>query len=378
MPGVLDIFSQDGANVGSRSRAYRCRCGAPIFFQNTQCLKCGAELGYEPNSAGLSPLEPAGVSGQLRLARDGQPSAETYVRCANLHTPAACNWLISAADNWKAAEGFCIACRLNQTIPDLSRPENGELWGRIEFAKRRLVSSLLAWEIPVVSKREDPQRGLAFDFLRADDGGPPVVTGHADGLITLNIEEARSSTREEIREQLGEPYRTLLGHLRHEIGHYYWDRLIRDTRWIEDFRRLFGDERADYSEALKRNYKEGPPPDWPTRFISSYASSHPWEDWAETWAHLLHMADTIATATSFGLDPRGLDLNVKPFSRDLLFQPNVPNANHFLAFLNSWITLSAVMNEMSRSMGERDFYPFVMPEAMVAKLHFMYVVIRNS
>jgi hypothetical protein len=204
------------------------------------------------------------------------------------------------------------------------------------------------------------------------------MTGHDNGLITLNIEEARSSTREKIREQMGEPYRTILGHLRHEVGHYYWDRLIQGSTWIDDFRRLFGDEREDYSEALKRNYEHGPPPDWPTRFISSYASCHPWEDWAETWAHMLHISDTLTTAISFGLDPRGLDLEIKPFTSEVLFRPKGTDAERFLKFMNGWTSLTAVMNEMSRSMGERDFYPFALPGPTVTKLSFMYTVVRNE
>jgi hypothetical protein len=235
---------------------------------------------------------------------------------------------------------------------------------------------LLALEIPLASRDEDPARGLAFDFLRSPAEGPRILTGHASGLITLNIEEAQASTRERIRENLNEPYRTVLGHLRHEIGHYYWDRLISDTPWISEFRRLFGDERADYSEALKRHYAAGPPADWPERFVSSYASSHPWEDWAETWAHFLHMADTLTTAMSFGIDPRQLDIQIQEFPREALYQPDEPGAARFLNFFNSWIGLAAVMNEMSRGMGSPDFYPFTLPRSVVAKLHFVFVVTR--
>ena len=188
-----------------------------------------------------------------------------YRRCANLNTPAACNWLLSD-HGIGAKEGLCIACRLNRTIPDLSVPENGVLWGRFEEAKRRMVSTLLALEIPVHSKEENPEKGLAFDFLRSPKDGPRVLTGHDNGLITMNIEEADASIREGIRENLNEPYRTLLGHFRHEVGHYYWDRLIPDTGWIDEFRRLFGDERVDYGESITKNYKEGPPADWQQRF----------------------------------------------------------------------------------------------------------------
>lgn len=379
----LDIFGKRSVSKSVRGgRSFTCRCGAPVFFHNSRCLKCNSELGYEPLLAEVFPIEPAGSGQDWRIVREDQDSSAVYWRCANLDTPAACNWLLSDTMQAGMHEGLCIACRLNRTIPNLSDPkhgqENGDLWGKFEFAKRRMVSSLLAWEIPVVSKKEDPERGLAFDFLRSPEEGPSVLTGHDNGLITLNIEEARSSTREKIREQMGEPYRTVLGHLRHEVGHYYWDRLIANTEWINEFRKLFGDEQQDYSEALKKNYEQGPPADWPSRFISSYASCHPWEDWAETWAHMLHMSDTLATAMSFGLDPRDLDLQITPFTNAVLFQGEEPGAERFLKLINAWITLTAVMNELSRSMGERAFYPFAMPGPTITKLHFMAVVIRTE
>lgn len=379
----LEIFGVRSRSKPVRGgRSYTCRCGAPVFFHNSRCLKCNTELGYEPNLAEVFPIEPTGSGKEWRIVSKDQDANVAYLRCANLDTPAACNWLLSETMQAEMHEGLCIACRLNNTIPNLADPkhgqENGDLWGKFEFAKRRMVSSLLAWEIPVISKKEDPERGLAFDFLRSPDEGPQVLTGHDNGLITINIEEARASTREKIREQMGEPYRTPLGHLRHEVGHYYWDRLIANTEWIEGFRKLFGDERQDYGEALKKNYEQGPPPDWPSRFISSYASCHPWEDWAETWAHMLHMSDTLATAMSFDLDPRELDLQITPFTDAVLFQAKEPGADRFLKLINAFITLTAVMNELSRSMGERAFYPFAMPGLTVTKLHFMTVVIRTE
>jgi hypothetical protein len=357
-------------------RSYHCHRGHAVFFENNSCPTCKAALGYEPILSKVVSIEPIAGTEGWRLSQNEQGARAEYRCCANRDTPAACNWLVSDLDKLELTEGLCIACRLNRTIPDLSVPENGVLWGRIEVAKRRLVSLLLALEIPVKSKAEDPERGLEFDFLRSPAEGPRVLTGHANGLITLNIEEAQASTRERIRENLNEQYRTVLGHLRHEIGHYYWDRLIADTPWIHEFRRLFGDERADYGQALKRHYAAGPPANWATRFVSSYASSHPWEDWAETWSHVLHMADTLATAMSFGLDPRLLDVAIEAFPRESLYQPDEPEAGRFLNFFNAWIRLTAVMNEMSRGMGLPDFYPFTVPQPVVAKLHFIFVVTR--
>jgi hypothetical protein len=253
-------------------------------------------------------------------------------------------------------------------IPNLDNPANGESWRKIEAAKRRLVSSLLGLGLPVVSKAEDPANGLAFDFL-SEEGGK-VMTGHEDGIITLNIAEADDATREGIRQKLHEPYRTILGHLRHEVGHYYWDRLIDGTGWIERFRELFGDERADYAEALQTHYNQGPPPDWQERFVSSYASSHPWEDWAETWAHYLHIGDALNTADSFALDIDSVEMPIDSFESESLSEPDDP----FTRLVNSWVRLTAVLNELSRSMGFRDFYPFVLSNSSIRKLHFVHQV----
>jgi hypothetical protein len=324
------------------------------------------------------PLTPASEPGFWQLAGDDASSGK-YLRCANLDSPAGCNWLVSEQDAAGNSRLLCIACRLNRTIPDLSVPANAVLWSRLEAAKRRLVSSLVALDLPVDSRvDQDAERGLAFDFLSSPPQGPRVLTGHADGIITINIEEADDSARERIREQLHEPYRTVLGHLRHEVGHYYWDRLIAGSPWLDNFRKLFGDEQQDYAAALQRNYQQGPSPGWEQRHVSAYASVHPWEDWAETWAHYLHMVDVLDTALSFGLDIRTLEMEIEPFNRDALFRPNDPGAKRFLSFLNAWIELSAVLNELTRSMGQPDLYPFALPRPAVAKLHFVHLLIAQS
>jgi hypothetical protein len=304
-----------------------------------------------------------------------QEAAPLYRRCLNLSTPARCNWLVPQHDPLK----LCRACRLNRTIPDLAnqaQPDNGYLWGLIELAKRRLVSSLILLQLPVASRiSEDPERGLMFDFLRSPANGPHILTGHDTGLITLNLDEADDAKREAARKAMGEPYRTLLGHFRHEVGHYYWDRLVAATPWMDGFQQLFGDESKDYAASLKRNYAHGPPQDWALHFVSAYASCHPWEDWAECWAHYLHMRDGIDTALSLGLDLDRLDLEVTPFTLDELYQPEHPQAGQFLTFLNHWTRLTTMLNEMSRSMGQSDFYPFVLPVEVVAKLHFIHLVV---
>jgi hypothetical protein len=275
------------------------------------------------------------------------------------------------------ATPLCIACRLNRTIPDLDDADNRRYWHAIELAKRRLVAQLLFLDLPVAPKSVDLQKGLAFDLLRAAPGGPPVMTGHADGLITINVEEADDVQREQVRTAMNEPYRTLLGHFRHEIGHYYWDRLIRPSRWLEPFRTLFGDERADYARAIRANYDNGPPVDWPDRHISAYASCHPWEDWAETWAHFLHTVDSLGTAVAHGLDADDIDMEFEPFGREALYDPNHPDADRTLLLINSWMEMIALLNEMARSLGQPDFYPFTLSRAVVKKLHFVSLVVAG-
>ena len=298
-----------------------------------------------------------------------------YKRCQNLSTPASCNWLLSIDDS----HAMCRACRLNRTIPDLTnpdQPDNGYFWGLIELAKRRLVSALILLKLPVASRMsEDSQRGLMFDFLRSHNNGLHILTGHDTGLITLNVDEADDVKREAVRKALHEPYRTLLGHFRHEVGHYYWDRLVSYTPWMNGFRNLFGDETQNYAQSLQRNYQQGPPLHWREHFVSAYASAHPWEDWAECWAHYLHMRDTVDTAASFGLTPEHFQLEFTPFDISALWQPGHPEAESFLAFLNHWTRLTTMLNEMSRSMGQPDFYPFVLPLKVVAKLHFIHLLV---
>ncbi len=386
-------------------RAYRCKCGVPVFFRNSECLACGTPLGYDPEQARLLPLMPGEVADtwvvwQADPASDADsgeqpqpqgdtndvlpPPARAYTRCLNLQTPAACNWLVPTETSLDSANPvlLCRACRLNRIIPDLNDPEhpdNGLLWGRIELAKRRLISALLALGLPVASRiTEDTERGMMFDFLRSPDNGPHIMTGHNTGLITLNLQEADDAVREAVRKAMREPYRTLLGHFRHEVGHYYWDRLVSGTPWMDGFHQLFGDENLDYLAALRQNYEQGPPAEWWLQYVSAYASTHPWEDWAECWAHYLHMRDTIDTALSFGMMADSAPLEFTPFTIDALYQPDHPEAQNFLDFLNDWTRLTTMLNEMSRSMGQPDFYPFVLPLNVVAKLHFIHLLVTSA
>lgn len=349
------------APSAARRYRYRCRCGRPLFFRNSRCLACGTELGFDPARLDLLPLPQEGL-----------------VRCSN-YGLAGCNWLLPQHE-MAAQRGLCRACRLNRTVPDLGQGDNARLWARIEAAKRRLVAQLIAIGLPVASRvSEAPQGGLMFDFLRTPLGQHAVLTGHYDGLVTLNIEEADDARREQIRTSMGEPYRTLLGHLRHEVGHYYWDRLVAFGPWLDGFRSRFGDERADYEAALARHYRQGPAPDWAARCVSAYASTHPWEDWAETWAHYLHMLDALDTAISCGLSGDPVEIEVERYGVDALDDPGAadqPGGAEFLRLVNGWLELTAVLNEFSRSMGQADFYPFVLSHGAVAKLHFVHRVVR--
>jgi len=351
------------ARVARLSRSYKCRCGVHVFFDNTLCLSCNSQLGFLFDEGRVAPLDPGPKPGTWTTP--GRPEILKF--CANRATPAG-NPL-----------EYCIACRLNRTVPDLEDADNRRYWAAIEGAKRRLVSQLVALGLPVRSKiYDDPEQGLMFDFLRSPPGGPQVMTGHAGGLIVLNVEEADDAKRERIRHAMREPYRTLLGHFRHEVGHYYWDRLVWDSKWLEPFRKLFGDERASYAEALKRNYEQGPPANWADAYISAYATMHPWEDWAETWAHYLHVVDSLSTAMGFGLDAEDIEGRITPFGLDALYAPDDPNATRFLKLLNGWLQMTMVLNELARSMGQPDFYPFVMSRPALAKLQFVQMLVFDN
>lgn len=376
-------------------KRYHCQCGNPIFFRNSTCLACQAELGYDPYLGLLIALKQS-QSGNWERHNGAQPDAlvaiadspvanlsvqppQHYRRCASLTTTAACNWLIDAAE--PEANTLCLACSLNRTIPDLTdpaHPDNSMYWGRIELAKRRMLAGVLGLHLRVVSKFQDPDSGLAFDLVSDQPGANAVLTGHDSGLITLNLQEADDASRESIRSAMHEPYRTLLGHFRHEVGHYFWDRLIKNSNWLVAFRQLFGDESQDYAASLQNNYTFGPPDNWQLNYISSYASTHPWEDWAETWAHYLHMRDTLDTAASFGLAINAGLLEFTPFTAEALASPQDISATSFLSLLNEWTGLTVLLNEMSRTMGQPDFYPFALPGPAVAKLHFVHLVIEAA
>jgi len=345
-------------------KLFECQaCGQPLYFENTHCESCGRRLGFLPHRQEITALEPDGAQWRP-LAEPERP-----VRfCVNAEHDA-CNWLVPAA----SADAYCAACRHNRVIPDLSRPENVERWRRLEVAKRRLFYTLLMLRLPLETRQENPE-GLAFDFLsdpaEATPQAPTVLTGHDNGLITINIIEADDAERERRRRQMGEPYRTLLGHFRHEIGHYFWNILVRDRPGIETYRQVFGDEREDYGAALKRHYREGPPVDWQETFVSSYASAHPWEDFAETWAHYLHMVDTLETAHAFGVRVRPKVSRSPDLAASVEFDPH--NTSDLNRLVSAWIPLTFAVNSLNRSMGQPDLYPFVLSPTVIGKLAFIH------
>jgi hypothetical protein len=325
----------------------------------------------------LTSIEPIPDAPGMFLALGSGAEGARYKLCGNQIDHSACNWAVPESEN--ETQRFCRVCRLNEIIPDLSDPKSKEAWSKLEQAKRRTLYTLLELRLPVESRVESPP-GVAFAMKKDLPGGEKVMIGHEAGLITMNIAEAESPFREKIRLELGENYRTLLGHFRHEIGHYYWDRLIGDSDFIEPFRALFGDERPSYGEALKEHYQNGAPRDWAARFVSSYASVHPLEDWAESWAHYLHMVDTLETARSFGLA-------LKPkvatgAAKETKSAAKLEVGTRRLAFddfddlVRAWIPLTVALNSFNRSMGLPDLYPFVLSEAALKKIRFVHDTIE--
>ncbi len=360
-------------------------CQALVFFENTRCLTCGHALAFVPERMLLLSLEerdgvwvpvetsPADSSAP---ANSSSQVGETLRLCANYTDHGVCNWAIPA----DSPEALCASCALTHVIPDLSVPGNPQAWLRLETAKRRLVFDLLSLDLPVSGKHSDPARGVEFQFLSdvvtVNGDRSRVLTGHDNGLITINVAEADDVHRESQRLRHNEPYRTLLGHFRHEIGHYYWDRLIQGTDQLQPFRQLFGDEQMDYQAALTAHYQNGAPADWADHYISAYASTHPWEDWAESWAHVMHMVDALETAHAVGL-------SVRPQRRDepaliVPAKPSQARIDDFDQLVQEWYALTYVLNNLTRGLGLPDAYPFVLSGPVVEKLRFVCSIMAGS
>jgi hypothetical protein len=325
-------------------RAFRCdNCGQLLFFENSLCLRCESPLGYAPSEMTIRAL--IGERADLR-------------RCANINL-ASCNWIVE-----DEGEELCRSCVLTTVRPPDEDLEGLENYATAEIAKRRVIYQFDDLKLPV-----DP---ATLSFELKSSALEPVTTGHADGVVTLDLAESDDSQREARRDQLGEPYRTMLGHFRHELGHYYQSILLPTEEEWDRSRVVFGDERESYADAMDRHYASGPPADWEDHFVSAYATMHPWEDWAETFAHYLHIRDTLQTAADFGMRVDGPQV-ADDHDREFKAAPQ-PEAGErgFREILVNWLPLTYALNQVNRSMGRDDLYPFALADEVIAKLAYMH------
>jgi hypothetical protein len=350
-------------------KLFRCdHCGQTLYFENVVCEHCGHRLGYEPEGNALVSLEPHDHDGSWLAPH---LPGKTFAFCANAEF-GACNWLVEVG----SGETYCRACRHNEIVPAMEDALNLIRWQVIERAKKRLIYSLLRLGLPLETRNENPAHGLSFRFLADLPVGPgPVLTGHESGIITIALAEADDAEREARRASMGEPYRTLLGHFRHEIGHHYWDLLVDRQPAQDRFRALFGDERADYNAALQAYYSTGAPMGWPQTHISAYATAHPWEDFAETFAHYLHITDTVEMAAAFGVRAR-------PRTEDLTLAVRVdfdPYAQSDVqTIIDNWVPLASMLNNLNRAMGHPDAYPFILTPQVIEKLGFVHALVHGQ
>lgn len=349
-------------------KVFNCsNCGHAVYFQNSFCVSCGCTLAYVPELRDMRALVEA-EDGRWRIVTGeiAGPDSVRYDLCQNYTEHNVCNWAISPGDSLP----YCRSCRQTEITPNLSEADKRLAWAKLELAKRRLLHTLLELDLSIANREEDPEFGIGYRFVSGQTpDGKPVLTGHANGIITLNLEEADDLERERRRQSLHEPYRTLLGHFRHESGHYYWRLMMRDPELLHSFRQIFGDEQANYRASLKQHYVNGPVEGWQSTYISAYASSHPWEDWAETWAHYLHMIDALDTAASNGVTihaASGAD------GRAGQAQRSRDPEDQFDFMIADWLSLASVLNNLSRSLGLTDAYPFVLAPTVIEKLRFVH------
>jgi hypothetical protein len=343
-------------------RVFRCSvCDQLVFFDNSVCLKCGTALGYLPEERSLVSLVPTGDGTWTQVGGNGAPLRN----CANLRL-AGCNWMLAPDD----PEALCRSCRLTSVRPSDDEAAATTAFARAEAEKRRLLVQVDELGLKIVDRRSDPEAGLTFEFLSSR--GYPVTTGHERGVITLDLSESDDAHREFVRQQLGEPYRTVLGHLRHEIGHYFWPHLVERSPLLEEFRALFGDERQSYQDALRDHYGGEPLAGWEATHVSQYATMHPWEDWAETFAHYLHIHGGLETADSFGLS---VDEPSRSVGRAAWSAPEPVSMGDTIG---RWLAVTFALNGMSRSIGRGDLYPFVLSPMVVQKLDVVHRAIRDA
>lgn len=352
-------------------KIFNCQvCRQALFFENNLCLGCSSRVAFLPDCLTMAAIEPA-EHGTWRLKPRGsrKPGPRRYRPCANAEQHGVCNFCVPAHD----PNPLCVACRLTRVLPDLSHGGNLERWHKIEVAKRRLFYTLAQLGLIQVNPRPGHTERLVFEFLE-DQPGHQVLTGHANGLITINIAEADDAERAKRRIELHEPYRTLLGHFRHESGHFYWDVLIREAGRTDSYREVFGDESLDYAQALRNHYQSGGNPQWQDAHVSAYATSHPWEDWAETWAHYLHMVDLLETAAAYRtrVSVPGSD---EPADAEEVLDPFELAGVDFDDLVHQWVPLTLVVNSLNRSLGQADAYPFALSEKALRKLRYIHDVI---
>jgi hypothetical protein len=335
-------------------RDFTCpNCGQRLAFENSLCLSCGSRLGFSLGNMALLVIA-TGTDSE----HGGAVDSSQYQLCANLHL-AECNWLVERAP----VDRRCKSCVLTRARPNDADAKALAAFAVAEKAKRRLIFELYELKLPIVGRDADPDYGLAFDLLSSEF--EKVVTGHHNGVITLDLAEGDDVHREQLRKAMDEPYRTLLGHFRHEIGHYYFYLLVDSSdAYSRRFRELFGDPDADYQAALDRHYTNGAPPGWEDNYVSSYASMHPAEDWAETFAHYLHIRDALDTAAAFGFAPAAAT-----------FERKMRGPSGFDTIIEMWLPVAWALNMVNRSMGKEDLYPFVLPTRVLDKMRFIHLII---
>ena len=302
------------------------------------CVTCGTAVGYSRKQ------------GTMVAVSSDRPICANLNRCG-------CNWIADPA----STAGMCFSCTLTRTRPaDGDTVGLGQYWVA-EAAKRRLIFSLDDLQLPI--KVSDGFVGLAFDLLSSGQG--KIITGYQNGIITLDLAESNDAHREALRQSMDEPYRTVLGHFRHEIGHYYCEVLALSIDRREEFHALFGDETTSYEEALQRHYSTVSAQGWQDRFISAYATMHPLEDFAEVFGHFLHIADTLQTAQEFGLIAAEEHLDLAQASMAELIA-------------RTWLPLTKALNQINRSMGRADLYPFVLAQPVIVKLAFVADLVAHA
>jgi len=335
-------------------------CGQLLALDAEVCPGCYSRVGYAPAPGSFHAALPNGHW------RDAAGAESDLAECANRGL-GVCNWLFETAPG----RTLCDACRHNRTIPDLAVPGVHARWRKVEVAKKRCIDPLIRLGIPP-ALAGPAGFGLAFDILydpAAEQGGAPQLhTAHQAGVVTINLIEADDAARERARLSFGESYRTLAGHFRHEVGHYYWYRLVERSPDLEPFRARFGDERADYADAMGSYHARGDVGGWEDDFVSRYATMHPWEDFAETFAHYLHIVDTLATLGGFGISMTPQAGVAAGQRKAVDFDPYAADT---ATLVDAWIPLAFALNAVNRSMGQPDLYPFRMTPQIVAKIDFV-------